>query len=273
MADLHTVNGDPTQIHQIIMNLVTNAYHAMKNTGGTLGVSLDEVDLTPDFVKARLGVLPGTYQRLTVSDTGHGMSPETLERIFDPYFTTKEVGQGTGLGLSVVHGIVMEHGGVITVQSVPDAGTTFEVYFPIIVDKKISSEETEKVPPLGSGRILFVDDEAIVTDPTKSNLENLGYKVQTENDPVGALAKFEAHPYSFDLVITDMSMPKMTGLQLSRKISQIRKDIPIILITGFSDLLDGHNLLDYGIRKLIQKPVRMVILARAISNILTKQDH
>ena len=272
-ADLHTVNGDPTQIHQIIMNLVTNAYHAMKNTGGTLSVSLDEVDLTPDFVKARPGMLPGTYQRLMVSDTGHGMNTETLKRIFDPYFTTKEVGQGTGLGLSVVDSVVREHGGTITVKSVPDAGTTFEVYFPIIVDRKISSEETEKAAPLGKGRILFVDDETMVTEATKANLENLGYKVQTDNDPVRALARFEAEPYSFDLVITDMSMPKMTGLQLSIKISQIRKDIPIILITGFSDLLDDQSLLEYGILELIRKPIRKVILAQAISNILTKQDN
>jgi PAS domain S-box-containing protein len=272
-SDLHTVNGDPTQIHQIIMNLVTNAYHAMKNTGGTIGVSLDEVDLSPDFVKARPGMLPGTYQRLRVSDTGHGMSPETLKRIFDPYFTTKEVGQGTGLGLSVVDSIVRDHGGAITVQSVPDEGTTFEVYLPIIMDKNISSEATEKAAPLGKGRILFVDDETMVTEATRSNLENLGYKVHAENDPVRALARFEAEPYSFDLVITDMSMPKMTGLQLSRKISQIREDLPIILISGFSDLLDDHNLSDYGIRELIHKPIRKVMLAQAISNILTKQDH
>ncbi len=272
-ADLHAVNGDPTQIHQIIMNLVTNAYHAMKNTGGTLGVSLDEVDLSPDFVKARPGMLPGTYQRLRVSDTGHGMSPETLKRIFDPYFTTKEVGQGTGLGLSVVDSIVRDHGGAITVQSVPDAGTTFEVYFPIIVDKKQSSDETEPVAPLGKGRILFVDDETMVTEATRSNLENLGYTVLTENDPVRALARFEAEPYSFDLVITDMSMPKMTGLQLSIKISQIRKDIPIILMTGFSGLLENINLSEYGIREMVQKPVIRAILAQTISNILTKQDH
>ena len=272
-ADLHTVNGDPTQIHQIIMNLVTNAYHAMKNTGGTIGVSLDEVDLSPDFVKARPGMLPGTYQRLRVSDTGHGMSPETLKRIFDPYFTTKEVGQGTGLGLSVVDSIVRDHGGAITVQSVPDEGTTFEVYLPIIMDKKQSSDETEPVAPLGKGRILFVDDETMVTEATKANLEKLGYKVHTENDPVRALARFEAEPYSFDLVITDMSMPKMSGLQLSRKISQIREDLPIILISGFSDLLDDHNLSDYGIRELIHKPIRKVMLAQAISNILTKQDN
>jgi PAS domain S-box-containing protein len=272
-ANLHTVNGDPTQIHQIIMNLVTNAYHAMKNTGGVLGVSLDEVDLTPDFVKARPGMLPGTYQRLMVSDTGHGMNPETLKRIFDPYFTTKEVGQGTGLGLSVVDSVIREHGGAITVQSVPDDGTTFEVYFPIMLEEKTSSEETEEVAPLGSGRILFVDDETMVTEVTRSNLESFGYEVIIENDPLSALARFEAEPYSFDLVITDMSMPKMTGLQLSIKISQIRKDIPIILITGFSDLLDDQSLLEYGILELIRKPIRKVILAQAISRILTKQDN
>jgi CheY-like chemotaxis protein len=255
------------------MNLVTNAYHAMKNTGGVLGVSLDEVDLTPDFVKARPGMLPGTYQRLMVSDTGHGMNPETLKRIFDPYFTTKEVGQGTGLGLSVVDSVIREHGGAITVQSVPDDGTTFEVYFPIMLEEKTSSEETEEVAPLGSGRILFVDDETMVTEVTRSNLESFGYEVIIENDPLSALARFEAEPYSFDLVITDMSMPKMTGLQLSIKISQIRKDIPIILITGFSDLLDDQSLLEYGILELIRKPIRKVILAQAISRILTKQDN
>ncbi len=271
-AGLHTVNADPTQIHQIIMNLVTNAYHAMKNTGGTLGVSLGEVELTPDFVKTRPEMIPGTYQRLRVSDTGHGMSPETMERIFDPYFTTKEAGQGTGLGLSVVDGIVRDYGGAITVQSVPDDGTTFEVYFPIMLEEKTSSEETEEVAPLGSGRILFVDDETMVTEATKSNLESFGYEVIIENDPLSALAKFEAQPYSFDLIITDMSMPKMTGLQLSKRISEIRKDIPIILITGFSDLVEDINLSEYGILELVRKPIRKVILAQTISRILTKQD-
>ena len=269
---LHTVNADPTQIHQVIMNLVTNAYHAMKDTGGTLDVSLEEVELTPDFVNTRPGMLPGTHQRLRVSDTGYGMSQLTLRRIFDPYFTTKELGQGTGLGLSVVDGIVREHGGAITVQSVPDAGTTFEVYFPVIMDDKISSDETEQVAPLGDGRILFVDDETMLTEMSKSLLEDLGYEVTTENNPLRALAKFEAHPYSFDLVITDMSMPKMTGLQLSMKISQIRRDIPIILITGFSILLENVNLSEYGIREMVQKPIIRSILAQTISRILTKQD-
>jgi PAS domain S-box-containing protein len=270
--DLHSVNADPTQIHQITMNLLTNAYHAMKNTGGVLDVTLEEVDLTTDFVKTRPGMLPGTYQRLMVSDTGHGMSPETLRRIFDPYFTTKEPGQGTGLGLSVTDAIVRDHGGTITVKSVPDSGTKFEVYFPIIMDKEISSEETEQAALLGNGRILFVDDETMLTDATKSNLEDFGYEVVAENDPVIALTKFEAKPYSFDLIITNMSMPNMTGLELSMKISKIRSDIPIILITGFSDFIAEKDLPDYGIRKLVYKPVRNAALAQTISKILTKQD-
>ena len=271
-ADLHSVKSDPTQIHQIIMNLVTNAAHAMKNTGGVLEVSLVEVSLTEDFVKTRPGMVPGTYQKLKVSDTGHGMTPETLGRIFDPYFTTKQPGEGTGLGLSVVYGIVRDNNGTITVSSVPDAGTTFEVYFPIVMEKETSSEETDQVAPLGTGRILLVDDETMVTEPTKSAIEDLGYEVVAENDPVRALSKFKAQPYSFDLIITDMSMPKMTGLQLSWKISEIRKDIPIILITGFSDLLDDKTPSDYGIREFIYKPIRKLILAQTISKVLTKQD-
>jgi len=271
-ADLHSVKSDPTQIHQIIMNLVTNAAHAMKNTGGVLEVGLVEVSLTEDFVKTRPGMVPGTYQKLKVSDTGHGMTPETLERIFDPYFTTKQPGEGTGLGLSVVYGIVRDNNGTITVSSVPDAGTTFEVYFPIVMEKETSSEETDQVASLGTGRILFVDDETMVTNGIGPVIEDLGYEVVAENDPVRALSKFEAQPYSFDLIITDMSMPKMTGLQLSMKISEIRKDIPIILMTGFSDLLDDKTPSDYGIREFIYKPIRKLILAQTISKVLTKQD-
>ena len=140
------------------------------------------------------------------------------------------------------------------------------------MDDKISSDETEQVAPLGDGRILFVDDETMLTEMSKSLLEDLGYEVTTENNPLRALAKFEAQPYSFDLIITDMSMPKMTGLQLSKRISEIRKDIPIILITGFSDLVEDINLSEYGILELVRKPIRKVILAQTISRILTKQD-
>jgi two-component system cell cycle sensor histidine kinase/response regulator CckA len=271
-ANLQCVNADPTQIHQIIMNLATNAYHSMKDTGGVLDVSLEQVELTPDFVRTRPGIVPGTYQKLRVSDTGHGMNPETLERIFDPYFTTKEPGQGTGLGLSVVDSIVRDHGGAITVDSIAGVGTTFEVYFPIINAKKMSCEEPEQFAPLGKGQILFVDDETMVTDATRFNLESLGYNVQTENDPVRALAKFEVQPYAFDLVITDMSMPKMTGLELSGRINRIRKDIPIVLITGLADLVEDINLSEYGIRELVMKPVKKAVLGQTLSNILIKQD-
>jgi PAS domain S-box-containing protein len=266
---LHQVNADPTQIHQVIMNLVTNAYHSMKDEGGSLDVTLDEVELTEEFVSRRPGMIPGTYQRLKVSDTGHGMDRATQERIFDPYFTTKEVGQGTGLGLSVVHSIVTDHGGAITVESVPGVGSTFEVYFPIIIEERKTTAETKLVASRGTATILFVDDEPMLTHSTKLHLERLGYKVLIENDPIRALAAFEARPQSFDLVITDMSMPKMTGLQLCLNISRIRKDIPIILITGFSDQLEGKNLSDYGISSVLQKPMMKVKLAQIVHSVLS----
>lgn len=267
--NLHSVNADPTQIHQIIMNLVTNAYHAMKNSGGILKVSLDEIDLESDSLKARPGIIPATYQRLSVSDTGHGIPPESLDRIFDPYFTTKKQGQGTGLGLSVVDAIVREHYGFINVWSELGKGTTFEVYLPIILDAGSHAEKEVQTITQGTGRILFVDDEVIITEPSKSNIERLGYVVVTENDPVEALACFRTQPRAFDLVITDMSMPKMTGLQLSEEISKIRSDIPIILVTGFSDLLEGKQLSEYGIIEVIDKPIKTRELANIISSVLT----
>jgi PAS domain S-box-containing protein len=270
-ANLHAVNADPTQIHQIIMNLVTNAYHSMKNTGGYLHVGLEEFELCQNFVKTRPNMAPGTYQKLSVSDTGHGMSQETLERIFEPYFTTKELGQGTGLGLSVVDSIVRDHGGVMNVDSAPGKGTTFEIYFPTVMETHISPVKIEPDIPFGKGSILFVDDENMVTDATKLNLESLGYKVTTENDPVRALETFESQPHAFDLIITDMSMPKMTGLEFSSRVSLIRKDIPILMITGFSDLLEGEHFSEYGIRDILHKPLKKAVLAQTVSRILSEQ--
>ncbi len=270
-ANLHAVNADPTQIHQIVMNLVTNAYHAMKNTGGSLHVGLEELELGQTFVKTRPNMAPGTYQKLSVSDTGQGMSKETLERIFEPYFTTKELGQGTGLGLSVVDSIVRDHDGVMNVDSAPGKGTTFEIYFPTVMETHISSVKIESAIPFGKGRILFVDDETMVTDATKLNLESLGYNVTTENDPVRALEIFESQPHTFDLIITDMSMPKMTGLEFSSRVSSIRKDIPILLITGFSDLLEGENFSEYGIREVLHKPLKKAVLAQTVSRFLSEK--
>ena len=266
--DLHLVNGDSTQIHQIIMNLVTNACHAMKNSGGLLEVTLNDVCVDKSFVKTRPGMHPGTYQKLTVSDTGHGIPPQIIGQIFDPYFTTKEPGQGTGLGLSVVDSIVRDHGGIITVRSAPQKGTTFEVYLPVVMNQENSTCEVERKTPRGSGRILLVDDEVLITDPTKLNLEKLGYIVTTENDPVRALKLFQSQPDSFDLVITDMGMPKMSGIKLSKEMRLIRSDIPIIMATGFTDMLSGDDLRAYGIRKLLEKPLGKSALAQAVNDAL-----
>ena len=176
----------------------------------------------------------GPHVRLTVTDTGCGMDSETLAHIFDPYFTTKEVGEGTGLGLSVVHGIVKTHGGTITVESEPGKGTTFHVYFPVIENDAETQEEDEEPLPTGNERILFVDDEQVLLHVAEEMLKQLGYDVVTQKSSVEALELFRAEPDRFDLVITDMTMPKMTGDQLARELMKIRSDIPIILYTGFS---------------------------------------
>ena len=264
-ADLHAVNADPTQLHQIIMNLATNAAHAMKIKGGTLTVGLDEIMLSEDTLAPENDLTPGLYQRLTVSDTGHGIDENVIERIFDPYFTTKEQGEGTGLGLSVIDSIVRGYGGTINVRSAVGKGTVFEVYLPVIMELEDSLEEIQDCDVFGGGRILFVDDERMITQTNKQLLEALGYEVIAENNPLKALAIFEASPYEFDLVITDVSMPKMNGLELSKRISTIREDVPIIVITGYSDLVDENRLDQYGVSDLVYKPVRSAIFSALVA--------
>ena len=264
-SGLNAVNADPTQIHQIIMNLCTNAAHAMRTNGGTLTVGLDEVTLSKDGLGAGTGLTPGIYQRLTVSDTGHGIDEGIIERVFDPYFTTKEHGEGTGLGLSVIDSIIRGYGGTITVRSIVGKGTTFEVYLPVIMEPEAPAEESWDAEVSGKGTILFVDDERMITQTNKQLLEALGYDVVAENNPLRALAIFESSPQAFDLVITDVSMPKMNGLELAKTISAIRKDVPIILITGYSDLVDDKKLDQYGVCDLVYKPVRSKIFSSTIA--------
>lgn len=264
-AGLHAVNADPTQIHQIIMNLATNAAHAMRTNGGTLTVGLDEVTLSQGDLGPGNDLTPGIYQRLSVSDTGYGIDEGIIGRIFDPYFTTKEHGEGTGLGLPVIESIVRGYGGTITVKSIVGEGTTFEVCLPVIMDPEVPSEESLDADVSGKGMILFVDDERMITQSNKQLLEALGYDVITENDPLRALAIFESSPQAFDLVITDVSMPKMNGLELSKRISSIRKDLPIIVITGYSDLVDDKKLDQYGVCDLVYKPVRSKIFSAVIA--------
>jgi PAS domain S-box-containing protein len=262
------VMADATQIHQLVMNLCTNAYHSMLGQGGTLEVILETQELSPGARAEHFDLQPGPYLKLTISDTGCGMDDATLNKIFDPYFTTKAPDKGTGLGLSVVHGIVESHGGVISVDSQPGRGTRFEVLFPqITTDKKAKQERIESIPT-GSERVLLVDDEDAVVETGKSILEKLGYRVKGHTDPQKAYDEFAAHGDDFDLVITDMSMPCLTGEELSKRLMEIRPDIPILLCTGYSDQLDAANAYALGIKRFLIKPLVMGKLAAIIREVL-----
>jgi len=263
------IKGDPTQIHQIIMNLCTNAYHAMQETGGKLEVGLKETDISYEQSVERVGMKVGKHIELLVKDSGHGMDPQVRERIFEPYYTTKKQGKGTGLGLSVIHGIVKNHGGDITVSSQPGKGSSFKVYLPIIEEVE---EEPQTDEPLieinGKERILLIDDEQQIIDIERQILERLGYIVTSTTDSQEALEEFAAQPDHFDLVITDMTMPKMTGDQLAQRIMDIKPQIPVILCTGFNETISEEKALAMGIDKFVMKPVVKEELASTIRKVL-----
>jgi len=271
IASTATVLANPTQIHQVIMNLCTNAYYAMQEKGGLLEVSLADVKLDSDFTARHPDIYPGPYLKLTVSDTGHGIEKKDINRIFEPYYTTREKSGGTGMGLSVVHGIIKSHGGAISVYSEPGKGSAFHVFFPRI-ESPDPVAETEVVDPLplGNERILFVDDELAIIDIEKRMLEHLGYKVEGRTSSIEALEAFRAQPDKFDLVITDMTMPNMTGDELARELMRIRPDLPIILCTGFSELIDEQKAKAMGIRAFVMKPVVMAEMAKAVRKALDK---
>jgi CheY-like chemotaxis protein/two-component sensor histidine kinase len=276
--DLDNVLADPTQIHQVLMNLCTNASHAMREEGGILDVSLQNVSIVErglhivESEKSEIGLDPGQYLRLTVSDTGHGMTPEVLERIFDPYFTTKEKGEGTGLGLAVVHGIVKSYGGIITVQSDMGKGTTFHVYLPRIKREVTAGPESRLGEiPTGNERILFIDDDPGLVDISKQMLEHLGYKLVTRTSSIEALKLFRAQPDKFDLVITDMTMPNMTGDKLAKELMEIRPDIPIILCTGYSERITEEKAKAMGIRAFTMKPLVIRDFANTIRKVLDQK--
>ncbi|CAB1056839.1 multi-sensor hybrid histidine kinase [Olavius sp. associated proteobacterium Delta 1] len=262
------VMSDPTNIHQVVMNLCTNAGHAMQENGGLLAVGLMDVDIDADFAKRHLGLNPGKYVRLTVSDTGHGMSPEVIERIFDPFFSTKNKGEGTGMGLSVVHGIVKSHGGTLTVDSTPGQGSVFKAFFPAIESEWVPDSEHADLMVTGTESILFVDDEAFQADIAKQMLSRLGYRLTTRTSSVEALELFMQSPEKFDLVISDMTMPHMTGDVLARELISIRPDIPIIVCTGYSDRINTDIASDIGIRELVMKPVVIKDIAQCIRRVL-----
>ena len=262
---------DPTNIHQVLMNLCTNASFAMQEEGGVLEVSLNDVDLDAEFAKLHPDVKPGKFIRLIVSDTGYGMSPEVSERIFDPFFTTKKMGQGTGMGLSVVHGIVKSHGGTIIVESSPGKGSAFSVFLPAIESEVTDQADQAQLVITGNERILFVDDEDFQADIGKRMLERLGYRVTAKTNSVEALDLFRQTPDEFDLVITDMTMPNMTGDVLAQKLISIRPDIPIIVCTGYSARINPDIIKEIGIKDMAMKPVVMKDIAQMIHRVLSRE--
>ncbi|MBU0665565.1 MAG: PAS domain S-box protein [Proteobacteria bacterium] len=261
--------ADPTQFHQIIMNLCTNAFHAMHESGGVLGVRLTKITINDDSRPASPDLAPGDYVLLEVSDTGCGMEKKTLAHIFAPYFTTKAKGESTGLGLSVVHGIVKSYQGHITVYSEPGKGTRFHVYLPrLAVTPSLAEAAHSEAIPNGTERLLVVDDEAVITTMLELILQDLGYQVTSSNNSLEALALIDQDPMSFDLLITDMTMPHLTGFELAQKVLAIRSNLPIILCTGFSDLINKEQALALGIRAYLMKPVSVRELGLAMRKVL-----
>jgi CheY-like chemotaxis protein len=263
-----TVFGDATQIHQVFMNLCTNAYHAMRLKGGVLDIRLEPVCLLAPHPRL-VGRLPaGEYVRLTVTDTGNGISPDVRERIFDPYFTTKNAEDGTGLGLAVVYGIVSEMKGDIEFRSEPDIGTTFEVYFPMAGYTGQESIVAAESLSGGAEHILCVDDEVPITEIYQRSLKLLGYQVTVRTSSVEALGVFRARPDRFALVITDQTMPNMTGIELIDELREIRPKVPVILATGYSELINDDTIRDHRISKILMKPITRLDLASAIRDAL-----
>ncbi len=266
--DCGSVRADPTQMHQIVMNLATNAYHAMEETGGTLHIALRQ-ETPASGLPEMQAMAPGSYACLTVSDTGLGMSQAVAEKIFDPFFTTKQKGKGTGMGLSVVHGIVTQMNGAIRVQSEPGSGTDFYLYFPV------ETESSEPEPGIhtehlkrGTEKILLVDDEAAIISIEQRILERMGYQVCACTGSMEALELFRANPAEFDLVITDLTMPRMAGDKLAAEMIQIRPDIPILLCTGFSETIAETDMAAMGIGGLLFKPIVTTELSQKIRNLL-----
>ncbi len=267
--DCDMILADPTQIHQVIMNICTNAFHAMKQTGGTLDVSLKQVELNQPDAIGLVYLKPGQYIRIQVSDTGCGIPKDTLHRIFEPYYTTRPKGEGTGLGLAVVHGIVTGLKGGITVESDPGTKTMFQLFFPVVPPLgKEDPEEILTALPTGKERILFVDDDPILVAVNQMQLEAFGYTVTGVSDSPTALELFQKNPDGFDLVITDMTMPDMTGDVLAGKILGIRPEIPIILATGYSEKINPERAEARGIRGYLNKPFLQRHLAFKIRELL-----
>ena len=278
IASIGKVVIDPSQMHQIIMNLCTNAKHAMQQNGGTLTVALTDVNIEAqaEILDRHPDLRPGPYVRLAIKDTGHGMAPEVSKRIFEPYFTTKEKDVGTGLGLAMVHGITKNCGGTVSLLSEVGKGTAFYVYLPRTDLDQALKETAESTAvrsaPTGSERILFVDDEPELVDLGREMLTHLGYQVITKPNGTEALMIFREKPHHFDAVVTDMTMPKMTGEILARELINIRPEIPIILCTGFNEQINEKKAKAIGIKAYLMKPLTLNLLARTVRAVLNTRD-
>jgi len=263
------VFADATQIHQVVMNLAANAAAAMAGRAGRLRVSLAAVDVDDALAARHPALAPGPYVRLMVEDDGAGMEPEVMERIFDPFFTTKRAGEGTGLGLSVVHGIVSAHDGAILVESRLGVGTAFQVFFPAVATGATAASHPHPAAPLGSGEhVLCVDDEPTIAELLKAQLEALGYHVTTHTSPIEALADFLARPFAFDVVVTDLTMPGMNGADLAERLLAVRPELRVVMATGYGRVMSEERARELGIGKVLLKPFSMSALAEAIQQAL-----
>ncbi|MDX2415633.1 MAG: ATP-binding protein [Bacteroidales bacterium] len=265
-----TVMADSTQMHQVIMNIATNSYHAMMDKGGVLEIRLSAVNRKDIKVKSSSKLKENVYVMITVSDSGHGMDKQTIDRIFEPFFTNKEVGSGSGLGLSVVHGIVNNNNGAIEVESEPGKGTSITIYLPQHSVKGYEGESVDDKIEKGKGNILFVDDEKEITYMGKRMLESLGYKVEIKSGGSSALEEFKKNPDRFDLLVTDQAMPYMQGTELIEKIKAIRPEIKTIIITGFNDSIPRDATETLGIEAIITKPLILSEFSKLISKVLLK---
>lgn len=269
------IHADPSQIHQLMVNLCTNAFHAMEELGGTLTISLQKIIVSLKDLSSEPQVEPGNFIELSVEDTGTGIAPEIQEKIFDPFFTTKEVGKGTGMGLAIIHGIVKSYKGFVTCQSEPGKGTIFKLYLPIIED--LVSCEIENVvlntTNIGNERILFIDDDELMAAMGQRILERQGYLVTVKKNSIEALNTFQNQPDEFDLVITDQTMPGMTGFDLARRILQIRPQMPIILCTGYSSLITEDKVKAAGIKGFAYKPLAKKNISELIRKVLDEKTN
>lgn len=273
LSDSDTTIADPIQINQVLISLCTNSAYAMRENGGTLGISLENVILDEETAASYDDLPAGSYMRITVSDTGHGIEPDALNRIFDPYFTTKEPGEGTGMGLAVARGIIRNHNGTIRAYSEQGQGAAFHIYLPL-VEVEVSEETTGKEQdlPTGDECILLIDDEQQLLSLGKQILGRLGYSVITRTSSLEALELFRKNPDQFDLVITDLTMPAMTGDKLGMELIKLRPDIPVILCSGSIEPTLKSRTKDLGAKAILMKPVEMKDLVNTVRNVLDEKQ-